>query len=173
MIAYDFLDTPIGRLGIAISANGLYRIELRTDETQFLNILRKSCGQEPMHSPPAVAEVKRQLQEYFAGQRRHFDLVVDLEQVTPFQRDVLIACLRIPYGETRSYADLARAVGRPKASRAVGMTMAMNPIPIVIPCHRVLRSDNGLGGYGGGLDIKQWLLHHEAAHRDPASCPSQ
>lgn len=171
MIAYDFLDTPIGRLGIAVSANGLCRIELRTNEAQFVSILRKTYREEPVHSAPAVAEAKRQLQEYFAGQRRHFDLVVDLEQVTPFQRDVLIACLRIPYGETRSYGDLARAVGRPKAFRAVGMTMAMNPIPIVIPCHRVLRSDKGLGGYGGGLDIKQWLLYHEAAHREPASCP--
>lgn len=171
MIAYDCLDTPIGRLWVAVSPNGLCRIELKSSEENFVSILQKTCGQEPVRSPSATAEVKQQLQEYFAGQRRHFDLVVDLEQVTPFQRDVLIACLRIPFGETRTYADLARAAGRPNAFRAVGMAMAKNPIPLVIPCHRVVRSDRGLGGYGGGLDMKQWLLQHEAVHRD-STCPT-
>lgn len=171
MIAYDCLDTPTGRLWVAVSSNGLCRIELKSSEENFVNILQKTHGQEPVRSPSATAEVKQQLQEYFAGQRQHFDLVVDLEQVTPFQRDVLIACLRIPFGETRTYADLAQAAGRPNAFRAVGMAMAKNPIPLVIPCHRVIHSDRGLGGYGGGLDMKQWLLQHEAVHRD-STCPT-
>ncbi len=170
MIAYDFLDSPIGRLWVAVSPNGLCRVEIRASEEDVVTALRKMYGIEPMRSASALQQAKQQLHEYFAGQRRHFDLVVDLEHVTPFQRDVLIACLRIPFGETRTYAELAREAGKPKAFRAVGMVMAKNPVPIVIPCHRVIRSDQGLGGYGGGLDIKKWLLQHEANHRLAESC---
>ncbi|MGQ9518167.1 MAG: methylated-DNA--[protein]-cysteine S-methyltransferase [Anaerolineae bacterium] len=171
MIAYDYLDTPIGRLWVAVSPNGLCRIGLKSSEEDFVSALQKVYGQKPVRSASATAKARQQLQEYFAGQRRHFDLVVDLDQVTPFQRDVLIACLRIPFGETRTYAELARAAGKPNAFRAVGMAMAKNPIPLVIPCHRVIHSDQGLGGYGGGIDMKQWLLQHEALHRD-STCPT-
>ena len=104
-----------------------------------------------------LAEAERQLNEYFAGTRRAFDLPLRPEG-TPFQQDVWNALCRIPYGETRSYADIARAVNRPKAFRAVGMANHNNPISILIPCHRVVGADGSLTGYGGGIDKKRFLL---------------
>jgi methylated-DNA-[protein]-cysteine S-methyltransferase len=106
---------------------------------------------------PVLAEAARQLHEYFAGVRTRFDLPLAL-QGTPFQRRVWDALLEIPYGTTCSYAELARGIGAPKAVRAAGSANGANPIPIVVPCHRVIASGGGLGGYGGGLDRKQFLL---------------
>ena len=111
----------------------------------------------------AFAEARKQLSEYFAGERRGFELPLELS-CTPFQRDVLTALQRIPYGETRSYSDIAAAVGRPKAVRAVGAANARNPLPIVIPCHRVIGKRGALTGFGGGLDVKEHLLGLERRH---------
>ena len=109
------------------------------------------------------AEAARQLGDYFAGKRHSFDLPL-APSGTPFQRDVLAALQQIPYGETRSYGELAKAVGRPKASRAVGAANGRNPLPIVIPCHRAIGSDGSLTGFGGGLATKRFLLDLERRH---------
>jgi methylated-DNA-[protein]-cysteine S-methyltransferase len=107
--------------------------------------------------------VRRQLDQYFAGKRRAFEVPIDRRLSHGYRRTVLEALTEVPYGETVSYKDLAERTGNPKASRAVGSAMATNPIPIVVPCHRVLRTGGALGGYGGGLDTKVWLLQLEGA----------
>jgi methylated-DNA-[protein]-cysteine S-methyltransferase len=112
-------------------------------------------------SDEAFAAAGEQLDQYFAGERRDFDLPLDLRG-TPFQRRVWQALLTIPYGETRSYGELAAQIGRPDRPRAVGAANGRNPVSIVVPCHRVIGSDGGLTGYGGGLARKRWLLDHEA-----------
>ena len=109
----------------------------------------------------ALAEARTQLEQYFAGERSEFDLELDLRG-TDFQRKVWEALLTIPYGETRSYGEIARQIGRPDRARAVGAANGSNPIAIVVPCHRVIGSDGSLTGYGGGLERKRWLLDHEA-----------
>ena len=118
-------------------------------------------ARQPAEAPP-LAEVRRQLAEYFAGRRRDFDLPL-APRGTAFERQVWEALLAIPYGETRSYAEIARSIGHPDACRAVGRANGRNPIPIVIPCHRVIGSDGSLTGYGGGLDLKRLLLGLEGA----------
>ena len=105
----------------------------------------------------------QQLREYFAGRRRRFDTTVDLAGQTPFQRQVLEAAARVPAGSVASYGDIARAIGRPTATRAVGAALGQNPVPIIVPCHRIIGSDGGLHGYGGGLDVKEKLLRLEGA----------
>jgi methylated-DNA-[protein]-cysteine S-methyltransferase len=115
-----------------------------------------------VESPEKIAGYARQLQEYFAGQRREFDLQLDIRG-TDFQKRCWQELLEIPYGETRSYADIARAIGNPQAVRAVGLANGQNPIAIVVPCHRVIGSDGSLTGYGGGLGVKRKLLQHEGA----------
>lgn len=105
--------------------------------------------------------VAPQLREYFEGKRRQLDLPLDLRGVTPFRAEVLRELAKVPYGETTTYTELARAVGNPKAVRAVGSACATNPLPILIPCHRVLRADGALGGYRGGVDAKRYLLQLE------------
>ena len=136
------MDTPVGRLGAVVKQG-------RVREVRFGG-----------HSL-ADDTVTQQLSEYFAGQRREFDLPLDLSGVTPFRAEVLRALMRVPYGETTTYAELARAVGNPKAVRAVGSACATNPLPILIPCHRVLRTDGSLGGYRGGEAAKRFLLRLE------------
>lgn len=161
-VAYDGIETGIGRLWIAVSSRGLRRVALNEAEEEFRAALRRGSAIELIRDPDAVAPVRDQLVEYLAGRRREFDVALDLEDLTPFQREVLLACAKIPYGQTASYAELARRVGRPRAARAVGSVMARNPMSLVIPCHRVVRSDGSLGGYGGGLGLKQQLLEMES-----------
>ena len=149
---YTYLDTPIGRLLIA-GDDEVVR------EIRFPN--KKTAGKPERgwveSSRGAVGEAVRQLREYFAGKRREFDLPLDAGG-TEFQRSVWRRLGEIPYGETISYGELARRVGNPKASRAVGSANGKNPIPIVIPCHRVIAGDGTLGGFGGGLPTKETLL---------------
>lgn len=116
-----------------------------------------------IHSPEDFRGEMQQLKDYFAGRRAAFDLDLSLEGLTEFQRQVLMTAASIPFGQTLSYAQIARRIGRPKSSRAVGQALAGNPIPVVIPCHRVITSSGGLGGYAGGLDWKRKLLVHEGA----------
>ena len=116
-----------------------------------------------MRLPRRLDGLRRELDEYFAGRRRDFDVGLDRRLSHGYRLAVLEELSRVPFGETVTYKDLAQRTGHPKASRAVGTAMATNPIPIVVPCHRVLRTGGALGGYGGGLDTKAWLLRHEGA----------
>ena len=164
-ILYDSSDSPLGRLWIALSPRGVCRIAFDMAEAEFVAGLRADYGVEPRRDPERAAEARRQIGEYLSGKRVAFELPLDLDGVSDFQRRALTACAGIPYGQTRSYAELARELGQAGAARAVGGAMAHNPLPLIIPCHRVLRSDGGLGGFGGGLDIKRRLLDLERAHQ--------
>lgn len=119
---------------------------------------------EALHDPAAIADVRRQVEEYCAGERTGFDIECAASG-TPFQHAVWDALRTIPYGETRSYADIARAIGRPTAARGVGAANGANPIGLIVPCHRVIGANGTLTGYGGGLPLKRALLEHEASHR--------
>ena len=151
------ISSPVGPLFLAASTKGLVRLEFEARE-QKLN--PKTI--QLQESRKALAPYLDQLNEYFAGQRRDFSLPLDLRG-TEFQLQCWRALLDIPYGETRSYGDLARAIGHPNAFRAVGMSNNRNPVAIVVPCHRVIAADGSLCGYGGGLDIKRKLLDLECA----------
>jgi len=155
---YSRTQSPIGPLNFAVSGKGLVALEF--DRGQFPAAHKPDIAwQESIEkTKPFIYE----LNEYFAGQRRDFGFRLDLRG-TPFQLQCWRALLDIPYGETRTYADIARTVGKPRAFRAVGMANNRNPIAIVVPCHRVIASDGTLCGYGGGLDLKRRLLELEGA----------
>jgi methylated-DNA-[protein]-cysteine S-methyltransferase len=156
-------DTPVGPLTLAATPAGVVRIGFGGDE-RVLEELASEVSPRVVRLPGRLDEVRRELEEYFAGRRRRFDVPVDRRLSRGYRRTVLEALSReVPYGHTVSYQELAERTGNPKASRAVGSAMATNPIPIVVPCHRVLRTGGALGGYGGGLDTKVWLLRHEGA----------
>jgi methylated-DNA-[protein]-cysteine S-methyltransferase len=156
-------DTPVGPLMLAATSAGVVRIGFGQEE-RVLDELASEVSPRVVHLPGRLDEVRRELEEYFAGRRRSFDVPVDRRLSRGYRRTVLEALSReVPYGQTVSYKELAERTGNPKASRAVGSAMATNPIPIVVPCHRVLRTGGTLGGYGGGLDTKVWLLRHEGA----------
>ena len=165
MVGYHDIETPIGRLWLAVSARGLCRIEFDQPEEVFVAGLRRASSQQCARDRDAIEGARLQVGEYLAGRRRAFDLPLDLAGVSPFHCAALAACREIAYGETRTYSDLALALGRPGGARAVGNAMARNPIPLVFPCHRVLRTDGSLGGFRGGLPIKEWLLGMEAGAR--------
>jgi methylated-DNA-[protein]-cysteine S-methyltransferase len=160
-VAYDIADSPIGPLLVATSERGLCRISYDPEPERELERLSRSFGPRVLRSPHPVDVARRQLDEYFEGRRREFDLDVDVERLTPFNRHVLAALARVPYGTTTTYGTLARETGRPRAARAVGTVMNRNPIPIVLPCHRVVGSAGNLVGYAGGLDRKERLLRLE------------
>jgi methylated-DNA-[protein]-cysteine S-methyltransferase len=148
---YDRLDSPVGPLLLAASDRGLR-------EVRYVARQGGALPERAVHAPERLAAAREQLEEYFAGRRDRFELPLDLGDVPPFEARVLGAAARIPFGEVRSYGELARAIGAPKAARAVGNALGRNPIPIVIPCHRVVRGSGALGGYGGGPGIKDRLL---------------
>ncbi len=162
-VAYDVSDSPIGPLLIAASERGLCRISFDPDPEHELEALSRSFGARVLRSPQPLDPVKRQLDEYFEGRRDTFELSTDIERLTPFNRRVLEALARVPYGTLTTYGTLAGEAGRPRAARAVGMVMNRNPIPIVLPCHRVVGSTGSLVGYAGGLDRKERLLRLEGA----------
>ncbi|MGH2559487.1 MAG: methylated-DNA--[protein]-cysteine S-methyltransferase, partial [Thermomicrobiales bacterium] len=118
-------------------------------------------GWFPVPDQMAIQRVAEQLREYFEGRRNHFEIPLDFDDLTPFTRSVLTATAEVPFGQVRTYRDIAERVGKPRATRAVGNALNRNPIPVVIPCHRIVGSDGSLVGYGGGIDIKEHLLHHE------------
>lgn len=157
-VYYAAMDTPIGRVLVACTKSGLARVSFNQNEVSFVRELVKVLQAEAARSVRELALVTKQLQRYFAGRCQRFDVPVDLQRLTPFQRRVLGATRRIPSGHVVSYGEIARRIGQPKASRAVGQALGRNPIPIVIPCHRVISGDGGLGGYTGGLHIKRRLL---------------
>jgi len=156
-MGYTYVDSPVGRLLLAGEAGVLKRIRFQSGS--------RAGGPEPgwRCDPEPFREAARQLEAYFAGARRSFDLPLAPE-ATPFQSRVLEALRGIPYGETRSYKDIAIALGDPGAVRAVGSANGRNPLPLVIPCHRVIGSDGSLTGFGGGLETKRFLLDLEWRH---------
>ena len=157
MIFYQHIDSPVGPLLLAASDAGLHAIEFAENRHP---VKRSEDWHQGAH--PSLTEAHRQLDEYFAGTRRVFDLPLS-PQGTDFQREVWNTLASIPYGQTISYAQLAQRIGKPSAMRAVGAANGRNPLPIVLPCHRVIGSNAALTGYGGGLQRKRWLLEHEKA----------
>ncbi len=155
---YAQIASPIGPLNLAVSEIGLVALEF--DRRTFPPAKDKKTNWK--HSPEEIKPYARELNEYFAGKRHDFKFSLDLRG-TPFQLQCWRALLAIPYGETRTYADIARSIRRPQAFRAVGMANNRNPIAVVVPCHRVIASDGTLCGYGGGLDTKRQLLELEGA----------
>jgi len=153
---YQFLETPIGTLRLVSDGKALTRIEFPRQHRISEN--------EREASDAALSSCAGQLIEYFAGARTHFTVPLNAGG-TDFQRAVWAALVNIPFGELRSYADIAVSIGRPKAVRAVGAANGRNPLPIVVPCHRVIGANGKLVGYGGGLWRKQWLLEHEMKHK--------
>ncbi|RIL10729.1 cysteine methyltransferase [bacterium] len=163
-VAYRTLDTPVGRLLLAATERGLVRVAFEVeDHDAVLQRLADRLSPRILHAPARLDAAARAIDAYFAGRRTGFDLPLDLSLSHGFRRLVLEHLTRIAYGRTESYADVARTVGRPTAVRAVGSACAANPIPVVVPCHRVLRSDGSLGGYLGGLAVKSALLRLEGA----------
>lgn len=156
---YSRMESPIGCLVIGVSDKGLAVIEFDQGEFPKGRLAQTAHWEE---SASRTGSAVRELNEYFAGKRREFTVPLDLRG-TDFQKKCWHALLRIPYGKTKTYADIARAVGSPRGFRAVGMANHDNPVPIIVPCHRVLASDGTLGGYGGGLDVKRKLLELEGA----------
>ena len=159
--AYDLADTPLGTLLVATTDRGLCQISF--DPDRGLDELSESFGRRVLRVPRRVDEARRELDEYFERRRTEFDLPMDLSHTPEFQRDGLHELARVPYGEVTTYGTLAARVGKPRAARAVGGAMHSNPIPIVLPCHRVIGASGSLTGYGGGLERKRALLQLEGA----------
>ncbi|MGN7210481.1 methylated-DNA--[protein]-cysteine S-methyltransferase [Brachybacterium paraconglomeratum] len=158
-VAYRTLDTPVGPLLLAATAQGLVRVAFeREDFDAVLAALASRVSPRVLEAPRRLDEAAVELEEYFTGTRRRFDLPLDRALSTGFREKVQRVLPRIDYGSTRSYKEIAELVGSPRAVRAVGTACATNPLPIVVPCHRVLRTDGALGGYVGGLDAKTALL---------------
>lgn len=163
-VAYDVLeDTPVGSLLVGVSEHGLCRVGFDPEPEAELERLAREFGPRVLRTPKALDDVRRELDEYFAGRRRAFDLELDLRAAPEFHRRVLAELSCVEYGHTTTYGTLARQVGAPRAARAVGTVMNRNPMPIVLPCHRVVGANGSLTGYGGGLDRKEWLLRLEGA----------
>jgi methylated-DNA-[protein]-cysteine S-methyltransferase len=163
-VAYRTVDSPIGPLLLAATPEGLVRVAFHLEGYDaVLQRLATDVSPRILRAPARLDEVARQLDEYFAGSRRRFDLPVDLRLAHGFRRDVLDHLQAIPYGRTESYAEVARASGNPKAVRAAGSACSHNPVPVVVPCHRVVRSDGSIGQYLAGTETKVWLLAMERA----------
>ncbi len=152
---YCYFDTPIGELLLAGEANALSMIGFPK------GVMRRDPEPDWIYNEEPFADVREQLAEYFSGERKDFDLPLTIAG-TEFQLSVLEALQKIPYGETRSYGAIAKQIGRPRAVRAVGAANGRNPIPIIVPCHRVIGHTGDLTGFGGGLDTKEALLRLEA-----------
>ena len=150
-------DTPIGALLLAVTEVGVVGVE-GGDPVRALVRLEDDLGTEPVERPAALDAVRRQLDEYFDGRRRTFDLAIDARRSHGFYREVLDEVVHIPWGEVVSYGELAAMSGRPRAARAAGTAMASNPITVIRPCHRVIHADGRLGGYGGRPEVKRYLL---------------
>ncbi|MEU1529837.1 methylated-DNA--[protein]-cysteine S-methyltransferase [Streptomyces fagopyri] len=162
-VAYTTIDSPVGELLLAATPKGLVRVAYaREDHDRVLEVLGQKLSPRILRAPKRLDQAAREIDEYFAKNRRLFDLPLDLSLSGGFRRLVQTHLPEIGYGQTRSYRDMAELVGNPKAVRAVGTACATNPLPVVVPCHRVLRTDGTLGGYVGGLDAKTTLLNLEA-----------
>jgi len=162
-VAYDVVDSPVGDLFVGVSDRGLCVISYEADPDLQVERLARGFGSRVLRSPRPVDPTRRQLDEYFAGKRTRFDLDIDLRLARDFGRTVLEELGRVPFGEVTTYGALAARAGKPRAARAVGTIMNRNPVPIVLPCHRVVGANGSLVGYAGGLERKQQLLRFEGA----------
>ncbi|MGP8000197.1 MAG: methylated-DNA--[protein]-cysteine S-methyltransferase [Streptosporangiaceae bacterium] len=163
-VAYRTVDTPVGRLLLAATPAGLVRVAFASeDHDTVLAALATQISPRILNAPQRLDDVARELDEYFSGARHRFDLPLDFQLATGFRRAVLRELPRIGYGQTASYAAVAAAAGSPRAVRAAGTACATNPLPVVVPCHRVIRADGSPGRYRGGPAAKQLLLSLEAA----------
>jgi methylated-DNA-[protein]-cysteine S-methyltransferase len=163
-VAFATTDSPLGRLLVAVTRHGLARVAFAEEDPQeVLERLARELSPRILESAKATDEIRRELDEYFARRRTAFDVPVDRRLIHGIARDVLRATARIPFGGVATYGEVARQIGRPRAARAVGNALGSNPIPIVIPCHRVLRAGGEIGGYGGGPRRKTSLLRLEGA----------
>jgi methylated-DNA-[protein]-cysteine S-methyltransferase len=163
-VAYGSMDSPVGELLVAVTDRGLVRVAFADEpDDEVLTELAARVSPRILRLPARTDAARRELDEYFAGDRRGFDLRLDWSLVRGFARGVLRATARVPFGEVTTYRQMAEAAGSPRASRAAGNALGSNPIPIVVPCHRVLHSGGGLGGYAGGLDRKRYLLTLEGS----------
>jgi methylated-DNA-[protein]-cysteine S-methyltransferase len=162
-VAYASVDSPLGPLVVAATPRGLVRVAYtdRSTPDEVLEELAARVSPRVLESPRRVDPVRRELDEYFAGRRREFDTPVDWSQLSGFTRKVLRATARIGFGDTSTYAGVATQAGSPRAVRAAGNALGANPIPVVVPCHRVLRTGGALGGYAGGSERKEFLLRLE------------
>jgi methylated-DNA-[protein]-cysteine S-methyltransferase len=161
-VAYTTADSPFGTLLLAKTPQGLVRIGLpNEDPEELLADLAGRISPRVLEAPAGLDEERRELEDYFAGRRHTFELPIDWQLSHGFLLRARQGIAAIPYGETRTYTDLARAAGNERAVRAAGSACSRNPIPLVVPCHRVLRSDGSLGGYAGGLEMKEKLLELE------------
>jgi len=161
---YDMIENPsFSPVWIAVSDIGLVSIEIGGSKHDFIDALESRYGASIEIDKPRTNEIAQQIREYLQGERTTFNFPIEWSQLTSFQEVVLKAVYQIPYGETRTYGQIAAQVDRPRASRAVGRANATNPIPLVVPCHRVIGADGSLTGYGTGEGIKtkQWLLEME------------
>jgi methylated-DNA-[protein]-cysteine S-methyltransferase len=156
-------SSPMGPLWVAVSDLGIVAIEWDMSQEDFTRRVQKRFHTKVVYDEARTSESQRQLSEYLAGKRREFNLPLDLSGLSPFQVKVLRLTSNISYGQTSTYKEIATRLGKPQAARAVGRAEATNPIPLVIPCHRVLGSDGNLHGYGGpgGIKLKAWLLKLE------------
>ena len=152
-LQFHQIDSPIGRLGLVVTSKGLAKVLFECDDID--------AERDRADRPAEVPLAAQQLTEYFAGHRTSFTLPLDFRFASGFRTEVLRELARVPFGATTTYKQLAGQVGNPNAVRAVGGACAHNPLPIVVPCHRVLRADGGLGGYRGGTDAKRYLLGKE------------
>nr|WP_114561575.1 methylated-DNA--[protein]-cysteine S-methyltransferase [Desertihabitans aurantiacus] len=163
-VRWRVVDSPVGELLLAASDRGLVRVAFAAEGFDaVLATLATALGSRVLRAPRPLDPVAGQLEEYFAGRRQRFEVAVDLRLSSPFRRRVQEALPRIGFGRTASYAEVATLVGSPGAVRAVGSACATNPVPVVVPCHRVVRSDGAMGGYRGGPEAKRALLALEAA----------
>jgi methylated-DNA-[protein]-cysteine S-methyltransferase len=159
-VAYATVDSPLGPLLVAVTPRGLVRVAYEGEggEDAVLAELADRLSPRILHAPERTDAVRRELEEYFGGGRRAFKTPVDWSLVRGFAQGVLRATAKVPFGAVTSYGRMAEAAGSPRASRAAGNALGSNPIPIVVPCHRVLNAGGGLGGYAGGLERKRYLL---------------
>jgi len=163
-VAYTEIDTPVGRILLAGTRRGLVKVAFPNQPAdEVLEQLVQSVSPRVLESPARLDEARRELDRYFEGRLHDFDLPLDWQLTHGFYRKVLRATARIPYGQTRSYKQMATKAGSARAVRATGSALGSNPLPIIVPCHRVLRTGGALGGYGGGLETKQALLELEGA----------
>jgi methylated-DNA-[protein]-cysteine S-methyltransferase len=163
-VAIQEIDSPVGELLLAVTPKGLAYIGFEEEERdELLARLARDLSPRILEHPAATDEVRRQLDEYFEGQRTRFEVKLDRRLIRGIARDVLATTAQVPFGRTTTYGAVAQRIGRPRASRAVGNALGSNPIPIVIPCHRVLRAGGDVGGYAGGPERKRSLLRLEGA----------
>ena len=162
-VAYATVQTPIGELLVAMSRRGLMRVAFEEEIADTVAELAGAVSPRVLRSRRATDDVRRQLEEYFDGRRHAFDVPVDLSSVRGFTRRVLRETARIPFGSVLTYREVAGRAGNSRAMRAAGNALHANPVPVVVPCHRVIRTGGGLGGYGGRLDRKEALLRLEGA----------